>query len=98
VCKALFSPVLEKVKNGGCVTPNHKSNLQEFSLRLYGLKPTYQVESTEGPPHQRFFHVKVYIKNEIIGSGSGHSKKAAEKAAAKDACLHWCKSVEKEIS
>ena len=40
-----------------------------------------------GPDHDKSFTVEVRIGEEVIGSGSGHTKKAAEQAAAYQALL-----------
>jgi ribonuclease-3 len=58
-----------------------KSALQERLARR-GRAVTYQVTEESGPPHERTFEVAAVIGGESIGSGSGHSKKEAEQAAA----------------
>lgn len=59
-----------------------KSTLQELAQLQLGIKPTYAITSTEGPPHDRVFSVEVHIGDHIAGSGSGRSRKLAERAAA----------------
>jgi ribonuclease-3 len=61
---------------------NPKSTLQEL-LQVDKVTPTYRVTRTEGPPHRRVFTVDVLAGKEIIGHGSGHTKKDAEAAAAR---------------
>jgi ribonuclease-3 len=62
-----------------------KSHLQEV-LHARGLgEPRYVVEGTEGPDHDRRYHVVVMVDGEPAGRGVGGSKKAAEKKAAKQA-------------
>jgi ribonuclease-3 len=58
-----------------------KSALQERVARV-GSRVRYEVTSEAGPPHDRSFEVGVTVDGEVIGTGSGRSKKAAEQAAA----------------
>ena len=50
---------------------------------LYGV-PEYQVEES-GPDHQKSFHAVVRVGGQVLGSGQGRSKKAAEQQAAEAA-------------
>ena len=61
-----------------------KSSLQEY-LQARRRKPTYRITDIIGPPHDRVFQAAVYCGDELIGTGEGHSKKAAEAAAAQQA-------------
>ena len=63
-----------------------KSSLQEY-LQARRRKPTYRITDIIGPPHDRVFQAAVYCGDELIGTGEGHSKKAAEAAAAQQAPL-----------
>jgi ribonuclease-3 len=58
-----------------------KSALQE-RLARDGGRVRYEVVDEEGPPHQRSFEVEASVDGEVIGTGAGRSKKAAEQAAA----------------
>ena len=62
-----------------------ESRLQEISQSRYQITPRYQVVETEGPDHARRFTVDAVIQSETVGTGSGRSKQAAEKQAAKQA-------------
>lgn len=64
---------------------DYKSLLQEHVQKQFGLLPTYKVISAEGPDHDKDFVVEVYVRDKLLGSGNGKSKKRAEKAAASDA-------------
>lgn len=67
------------------VKENYKAQLQEWTQsRAEGI-PLYAVVNTEGPAHDPIFSVSVSVGGEVTGTGSGHSKKDAEQAAAKDA-------------
>ncbi len=59
-----------------------KSFFQEKSQDIYGVTPLYRVLSESGPDHDKQFIVGVYIGDEQIASGEGHSKQEAEQAAA----------------
>ena len=58
-----------------------KSALQERVARSGG-RVRYEVTSEAGPPHDRSFEVGVTVDGEVVGGGTGRSKKAAEQAAA----------------
>lgn len=61
-----------------------KSALQEQLARA-GRIVSYVVVEESGPPHDRIFQVEARVSAEVIGSGTGSSKKAAEQAAAAEA-------------
>jgi len=63
---------------------DYKSRLQEF-VQKDGGELEYRIVSESGPDHNKTFCVEVYLDSNRIGSGSGHSKKHAEQAAAHDA-------------
>jgi len=61
-----------------------KSALQE-QLAREGSRVTYDVIREVGPAHDRRFEVAARLASEVIGTGQGRSKKAAEQAAAAEA-------------
>lgn len=61
-----------------------KSALQE-QLAGRGQSVEYVVTSEAGPPHERTFEVAASVNGELVGEGSGRTKKAAEQAAARAA-------------
>ncbi len=61
-----------------------KSALQE-RLAREGARVTYVVTREAGPAHDRTFEVAARLDSEVIGTGEGRSKKAAEQAAAAEA-------------
>ena len=64
---------------------NAKGDLIARALSLGLGAPEFEV-SSDGPPHQRTFHVTVRIGGEALGEGgSGRSRKDAERAAADSA-------------
>lgn len=67
------------------VTFDHKSRLQEWAQKQYKVPPDYVVKRSWGPDHAKTFEIEVSVAQQMLGSGSGKSKKEAEQAAAKDA-------------
>jgi ribonuclease III len=64
---------------------DHKSRLQEQSVRLGRGVPRYEVEGF-GPDHARRYLATVYVAGQRLGMGEGRSKKDAEQVAAQAAC------------
>lgn len=67
---------------------DQKTYLQELSARAGRGAPVYDV-SSRGPDHAKSFHASVLIDGEVVGEGDGRSKKAAEQAAATEACRRF---------
>ena len=59
-----------------------KGLLQEELQKNGGETPTYRITGTSGPPHAPVFEAAVYRGGQVIGTGSGKTKKQAEQAAA----------------
>ena len=64
---------------------DHKSRLQEETVRLGRGVPHYDVEGF-GPDHARRYLATVYVAGQRLGTGEGRSKKDAEQVAAQVAC------------
>lgn len=58
-----------------------KSALQEI-VQARGLSPVYTTLAEHGPPHDRTFSVHVEVGGEVLGQGTGRTKRDAEAAAA----------------
>ena len=59
-----------------------KTILQEL-VQEKGLQPIeYVLTGEEGPDHDKCFTVVVQVNGQVVGNGTGHTKKAAEQAAA----------------
>ncbi len=65
---------------------DHKSRLQELTVRRGEGPPRYLVEGS-GPDHDRHYLAEVYVAGERRGTGEGSSKKDAEQSAARAAWL-----------
>ena len=59
-----------------------KSIFQEMTQEKYGVTPTYKVEDSWGPDHEKTFKVGVFLDKELWGEGQGKSKQRAEQDAA----------------
>jgi len=71
---------------GGDVNPDDfKSKLQEQTQAIWRASPAYRVVGETGYSHDKRFTVHVLVKDQVIGEGTGRSKKEAEQSAAKDA-------------
>ncbi len=64
---------------------NYKAVLQEFTQADGGILPIYRTVKETGPSHNRTFYIEVLINGEMIGHGTGKSKKEAQQNAAKQA-------------
>ena len=62
-----------------------KTTLQELVQKETGTTPEYRTVKKEGPVHNVVFTICVKINGEILGYGTGRSKKIAEQNGAKEA-------------
>lgn len=62
-----------------------KTVLQEIVQKNPEEKVEYVLIGEEGPDHNKRFVVEVRLNSQVIGKGSGRSKKEAEQLAAKEA-------------
>ena len=60
-----------------------KSELQEYTQFHLSCVPANRVIEETGPDHSKEFHVGVAVQEEILGQGTGRTKKEAEQSAAK---------------
>jgi ribonuclease-3 len=81
----LFVPLLEA--SAADDSENPKGTLQELCQKLWKINPDYRVTSETGPAHARAYTVEALVRGQVYGTGRGHSKRAAESAAA-CAALH----------
>jgi len=83
-----ISPLLEEASEE--ILINHKNEdpkslLQEWAQAQGFPAPQYHTRNASGPDHAKVFEVEVQMNGKVYGSGSGHSKQAAAKAAAQEA-------------
>jgi ribonuclease-3 len=67
------------------IKDNYKAALQELTQVDGGILPVYRTVQETGPSHNRVFWVEVTINGEVMGVGSGKSKKEAQQLAARQA-------------
>jgi len=64
---------------------DYKTALQQFVQQERGSLLEYKTVNESGPAHDKTFYVEVRLNGNVIGRGSGHSKRKAEQNAAKEA-------------
>lgn len=67
----------------GTLDRDFKTQLQELAQSRLRASPRYRVVCEHGPDHSKVFEVEADLRGEVLGRGSGRSKKDAEQAAAK---------------
>ena len=83
-----LSKYIQLAVNGKIIL-DYKSYLQEYyQSKSQSCKIRYAVIKEEGPDHEKLFHVNVIVNKEVLGSGTGKSKKLAEQDAAKNALIY----------
>lgn len=63
---------------------DYKTALQELTAGKSGTGPVYSL-TEEGPDHAKRFTAVVAVDGEVLGHGTGNSKKEAEQGAAEEA-------------
>jgi len=81
---AVVAAFSEQIEQALTTRVDHKTDLQEILART-GRHVVYTEISIEGPPHERRFTCAAIIDGEELGRGEGHTKKAAEQEAAREA-------------
>ena len=79
-----IEPELDRVQREA-LEKDPKSRLQEWSQAQMHATPHYRTVAERGPDHAKEFTVEVTIGGVVYGRGVGHSKQAAEQAAAAEA-------------
>jgi ribonuclease III len=69
----------------GTTPLDYKTVVQELAQARHKVTPRYRMVSQTGPDHQRVFTAEVSVAGEVLGEGTGRSKKDAEQAAARAA-------------
>lgn len=64
---------------------DYKTALQEIIQKNKEEKIEYVIVGEQGPDHNKIFTVEVHLNSNVIGVGTGRSKKQAEQFAAKEA-------------
>ena len=75
----------------GIIEKDYRDGIRAMDLNqeLVQRKPNqvlhYELVSESGPDHAKVFAVAVTLNGQVVGLGSGHSKKEAEQSAARAA-------------
>ncbi|HLS44361.1 MAG TPA: ribonuclease III [Ornithinicoccus sp.] len=79
----LLDPLMEASAELGAAL-DWKTSLQELASTEAPISPSYQI-AEDGPDHDKVFTATAVIEDEVLGTGVGRSKKAAEQKAAEAA-------------
>ena len=80
-----FIPPLDKLSTGKFLLGDYKTVLQEIIQQNPEESVTYEISDESGQAHNKQFTANVLLNGQIIGTGTGKSKKEAEQNAAKEA-------------
>ncbi|MBP9856168.1 MAG: ribonuclease III [Candidatus Pacebacteria bacterium] len=80
IAKHLFKKTEEIVSKN--LWQDAKSFFQEKAQEKLSLTPAYKVIRESGPDHNKRFTIGLYLNEELVATGEGHSKQEAEQAAA----------------
>ncbi|MBP3415032.1 MAG: ribonuclease III [Clostridia bacterium] len=84
--KFVLSFVVEELKKPAArTTSDYKTTLQEIVQQNGEERLEYVLVAETGPDHNKRFTVEVHLNSNVIGKGSGRSKKLAEQQAARQA-------------
>ncbi|MBE0451313.1 MAG: ribonuclease III [Clostridia bacterium] len=86
VRKFVLDHMNEIIENAtqGRLFADYKTQLQEEIQVKKGNRIRYEIFKEEGPDHSKLFFTHVKLNDDIIGIGSGRSKKESEQEAAKE--------------
>ena len=82
--RTLFDPLMDAASRQGAAL-DWKTALQELTAGR-GLGSPEYVIAESGPDHRKSFDAQAVVGGEVLGTGSGGSKKEAEQQAAEAAC------------
>ena len=74
-----------------------KTILQEVCQGQFNQNVSYELLSESGPDHAKTFTVQVLVGNEVLGVGTGNTKKSAEQEAAYHGLIRLKKEDEGKI-
>ncbi len=80
-----LGPALEQTRQTGWAAEDYKTRLQEMIQAQLRRTPCYRIVSRTGPDHALNFEAEVHVGGDVLGRGSGTSRKLAEQAAARQA-------------
>ena len=72
---------------GSEIARDYKTRLQQFVQQSEGERLEYVTVGESGPDHMKVFEVVAMLNSNIIGRGTGGTKREAEQKAAKEALM-----------
>lgn len=89
--RAFLLPMLEGAiaESASRGSEDYKSKLQKIVQQTPEELLEYEQIGEEGPPHDRIFTFTVKLNSNVLGTGSGRSKREAEQAAAREALKYF---------
>lgn len=69
-------------ESGAPLRGDPKTEIQQRIQAKQHITPTYRVVEESGPDHSKMFVVEIVVGGEVLGKGSGRTKKEAEQNAA----------------
>ena len=89
--RAFLLPMLETAiaESASRGSEDYKSKLQKIVQQTPEELLEYEQIGEEGPPHDRIFTFTVKLNSNVLGTGSGRSKREAEQAAAREALKYF---------
>lgn len=82
----LYEQYVDEIDSNMCIY-NVKALLQEYTQSQNKDLPEYEITKEEGKDHNKSYEVTVRYGGEVLGIGTGKSKKEAEKDAALNASI-----------
>jgi len=73
-----IKPIIEK-----SLWKDPKSLLQEKAQEFLSVTPVYKTLNEVGPDHNKLFTVGLYLGDDLVSEGKGHSKQEAQEDAAR---------------
>ena len=77
--------ILSNVPSGRMQNQDYKTALQELVQQKKNQQLSYALVGENGPDHDKQFFVEVSLNGQVVGRGTGSSKKRAEQDAARAA-------------
>jgi len=83
--KFVLGFITNAVQKNEITFKDYKTRLQEIIQKNPEEQLTYVLAGESGPDHDKRFEVEVHLNSNVIGRGTGKSKKHAEQEAAREA-------------
>ncbi|MBQ3348560.1 ribonuclease III [Candidatus Saccharibacteria bacterium] len=95
IYKHIIVKIDEIIEEGTWRDP--KTYIQELVQKTDGVTPMYRTLHEEGPDHNKSFKVGIYVNDELVAVGEGHSKQDAQILAARTAIKLYKQRIMEEL-